>query len=54
VEKTEGSSRWLTCNAHSKGYLKKVPERYDYIKDFLLQFQKKAFMKRMKNVILHW
>lgn len=34
-----------------KGYLSKVSQRYDDIKDFVLKFQKKMFMKRIKEVL---
>ena len=34
-----------------KGYLSKVSQRYDDIKDFVLKFQKKMFMKRIKEIL---
>jgi len=34
-----------------KGYLAKVSQLYDDIKDFVLKFQKKMFMKRIKEVL---
>lgn len=36
-----------------KGYVSKVPEQYDDIKDFVLKFQRKTFMKRIKDVLFH-
>lgn len=40
-----GLRRPLNGLALLKGYMSKVPEQYGDIKDFVLKFQKKTFMK---------